>query len=51
VACNEYHDFFFLDTSKLGRDGDCPVLFIDHEECLVQRKWASIAGLLKHLLC
>ena len=50
VACTEYHDFFFLDASKVGRDGDCPVMFIGHEECLVQRKWASIAVLLKHLL-
>ena len=50
VVANEFQDFIFLDTSKVNRDGDCPVVFIDHEECRVQKKWPSIAKLLEYVL-
>ena len=50
VVANEDQDFIFLDTSKVSARGDCPVLFIDHEECRPQKKWPSIAKLLEYVL-
>jgi len=50
VVANENQDFIFLDTSKVNRDGDCPALLVDHEECRVQKKWPNIASLLDYVL-
>jgi hypothetical protein len=43
VARNDLDDAIFLDTTKLTADGDCPVIFMDHEECRVVATWPAIS--------
>ncbi len=50
VVANEYQDFYFLDTSRIDGNGDCPVLFIEHELAELKKEWPSIEALLEYIL-
>jgi hypothetical protein len=42
VASSDLGDAVFLDTSNLTKEGDCPVLFINHETLEAEATWPAI---------
>ena len=50
VARNDLDDAIFLDTTKLTPEGDCPVIFMDHEECQIVASWPTIGAFLSSAL-
>lgn len=47
VGDSDLGDPLFLDTGKLTADGDCPVVWVDHETSEVVHTWPSISLFLK----
>jgi hypothetical protein len=50
VMGTEFGDSIWLDTSRAGKAGDCPVVFMSHETGGQQREWPTIAEFLEEAL-
>jgi hypothetical protein len=50
VASSDIGDCIFLDTARLTPDGDCPVLFINHETLATDAAWPAIGIFLSDAL-
>jgi hypothetical protein len=50
VASSDIGDAIFLDTAQLTPDGDCPVLFINHETLETEMTWPAIGLFLSDAL-
>ncbi len=42
VASSDIGDCIFLDTAQLTPEGDCPVLFVNHETLETEARWPAI---------
>jgi hypothetical protein len=50
VMRTDFGDSIWLDTSRAGKAGDCPVVFMSHETGGQQREWPTIAEFLEEAL-
>jgi hypothetical protein len=50
VASSDLGDCIFLDTGAVTKDGDCPVLFVNHETLETEMTWPAIGLFLSDAL-